>query len=58
MHYQGRRWVEGKIYPSVSTFRSYGVDFETEVEMKKGKARAALPPRLAVPGWLGSRRAA
>jgi hypothetical protein len=31
--------VRSQVYPSVATFRSYGVDFETDVEHKDGKAR-------------------
>ena len=28
MHYQGRRWAEGKVYKCKTTFNSYGVPFE------------------------------
>jgi len=35
MHYQGRRWAEGLVFPSVPTFRSYGVsELELEIETR------------------------
>uniref|UniRef100_A0A7S3ARZ9 Calcineurin-like phosphoesterase domain-containing protein n=1 Tax=Haptolina ericina TaxID=156174 RepID=A0A7S3ARZ9_9EUKA len=46
MHYQGRRWAEGKVYPSVATFRSYGVDFEVEQIVKDGQVEHELFRRL------------
>ena len=42
MHYQGRRWGEGRTYDSFSTFSSYGVDLDGTAEMR-AKLAAAVP---------------
>ena len=44
MHYQGRRWAEGKVYKCASTFKSYGVDFEEGMPADaRDKLLAAVP---------------
>lgn len=42
MHYQGRRWADGRTYHAFSTFSSYGVDLDSSPEMRE-RLVAALP---------------
>ena len=42
MHYQGRRWGEGRTYNSFSTFSSYGVDLDGSAAMRE-RLVAAVP---------------
>lgn len=40
MHYQGRRWGEGRVYNTHSTFASYGVAYDAEPETREALIRA------------------
>jgi hypothetical protein len=46
MHYQGRRWANGRTYNSHSTFSSYGLELDGSPEMRQ-RLVAVLPPSHA-----------